>query len=76
MILLNLDFTLLDTYRHQEGKGFNFYRQDHVIRLKENHSLGTLASDIEEHLMEMTEHLIYFCYSYQLSVMIVLQTNA
>ena len=29
MILLDLDSTLLNTYGHQEGEGFNFHYQDH-----------------------------------------------
>lgn len=29
MILLDLDSTLLDTYGHQEGEGFNFHYQSH-----------------------------------------------
>lgn len=29
MILLDLDSTLLDTYEHQEGEGFNFHYQIH-----------------------------------------------
>ena len=29
MILLDLDSTLLNTYDHQEGEGFNFHYQDH-----------------------------------------------
>ena len=130
MILLDLDSTLLDTYGHQEGEGFNFHYQSHgyhplvcydgitgdllkielrngtdysctgvvgflqplldeflteypdiplllrgdsgfatpllykqcetngtsyAIRLKENKSLRALASDIEDHLFEMTQ---------------------
>ena len=130
MLLLDLDSTLLDTYGHQEGEGFNFHYQSHgyhplvcydgmtgdllkielrngtdysctgvvdflqpllnefltdypripllmrgdsgfatpdlykqcetngtsyVIRLKENCSLRKLASDIEEHLLDLTK---------------------
>lgn len=29
MLLLDLDSTLLDTYGHQEGEGFNFHYQSH-----------------------------------------------
>lgn len=29
MILLDLDSTLLDTYGHQEGEGFNYHYQAH-----------------------------------------------
>ena len=29
MLLLDLDSTLLNTYGHQEGEGFNFHYQDH-----------------------------------------------
>jgi hypothetical protein len=29
MVLLDLDSTLLDTYGHQEGEGFNFHYQSH-----------------------------------------------
>ena len=29
MLLLDLDFRLLNTYGHQEGEGFNFHYQDH-----------------------------------------------
>lgn len=130
VILLDLDSTLLDTYGHQEGEGFNFHYQSHgyhplvcydgitgdllkielrngtdysctgvvgflqplldefltgypdiplllrgdsgfatpllykqcetnsasyAIRLKENKNLRALASDIEDHLFEMTQ---------------------
>ena len=130
LILLDLDSTLLDTYGHQEGEGFNFHYQNHgyhplvcydgvtgdllkielrngtdysctgvvdflqplldeflteypdvplllrgdsgfatpvlykqcetngtsyAIRLKENKNLRALASDIEDHLYEMTQ---------------------
>lgn len=130
LILLDLDATLLDTYGHQEGEGFNFHQQNHgyhplvcydgvtgdllkiglrngtdysctgvvdflqplldeflteypdvplllrgdsgfatpvlytqcetngtsyAIRLKENKNLRALASDIEDHLSEMTQ---------------------
>lgn len=130
LILLDLDSTLLDTYGHQEGEGFNFHYQNHgyhplvcydgvtgdllkielrngtdysctgvvdflqplldeflteypdvplllrgdsgfatpvlykqcetngtsyAIRLKENKNLRALASDIEDHLSEMTQ---------------------
>ena len=130
MLLLDLDSTLLDTYGHQEGEGFNFHYQSHgyhplvcydgitgdllkielrngtdysctgvvdflqplldeflteypeiplllrgdsgfatpmlykqcetngtsyAIRLKENKTLRVLASDIEDHLFEMTQ---------------------
>ena len=131
MILLDLDSTLLDTYGHQEGEGFNYHYQNHgyhplvcfdgmtgdllkielrngtvyscngvteflqplldeflagypgiplllrgdsgfaapdlykqcetngtsyVIRLKENNTLRKLASDMEDHLSEMTKN--------------------
>ena len=29
IVILDLDSTLLDTYGHQEGEGFNFHYQNH-----------------------------------------------
>ena len=50
LLLLDLDSTLLDTYGHQEGEGFNFHYQSHgyhpIVVLPNRNSMSSVKQTV------------------------------